>query len=77
MEDKKLCGRLCPKCKEPYQTINIAKTSLGAGVQVNMLCENNHKWSEFYGLTYQGFWWAGKRYNSFGEEQTNDGQGSN
>lgn len=69
MDDKKLCGRTCPKCNELYQTIEIAKTSLGAGVQVNMSCEAGHKWSEFYGLSYLGYWWDGKMYDSYGEEK--------
>lgn len=69
MDDKKLCGRTCPKCNELYQIIEIAKTSLGAGVQVNMSCENNHRWSEFYSLAYQGYWWDGQMYDSYGEEK--------
>lgn len=72
MEEKKLCGRLCPKCDEPCMTREVAKVSLGAGVQFNMQCENNHKWSEFYSLTYQGYWWDGKMYDSCGEEKVKE-----
>jgi hypothetical protein len=68
MEDKKLFGRFCPKCGEVCQTHEIVKVALGPGVQVNMSCENNHKWSEFYQLTYTGYWWDGKMYDTYGEE---------
>lgn len=68
MDEKKLFARYCPKCGEACQTYEIASTSLGAGAQVNMMCENNHKWSEFYCLTYTGYWWDGKRYDTYGEE---------
>lgn len=67
MEENKVIGRLCPKCGEPYQTYEINKVTLGSGVQVNMSCENGHKWSEFYSLIYQGYWWDGKMYDSYGE----------
>lgn len=39
-----------------------------------MACENNHKWSEFYGLIYQGYWWDGKMYDSYGEEKKKEEQ---
>ena len=68
MEDKKLFGRTCPKCGGLCQQSEIAKVALGPGVQVNMSCEQGHKWSEFYALTYQGYWWSGKKYGTFGEE---------
>ena len=66
MEDK-LFGRTCPKCGEPYKESQIAKVSLGAGAQVNLMCEQGHKWSEFYNLSYQGYWWDGKKYDTYGE----------
>lgn len=69
MEEKKLFGRFCPKCGEVHKTHIIVNTSLGANTQVNMSCENGHKWSEFYSLTYQGYWWDGKMYDSYGEEK--------
>ena len=69
MEEKKLFGRFCPKCGGVYQTHEIVKIALGPGAQVNMSCENNHKWSEFYNLDYQGYWWDGKLYDSYGEEK--------
>jgi len=72
MEEKKLFGRFCPKCGEVYKTLEIAKIALGSGVQVNMSCENNHKWSEFYNLDYQGYWWDGKMYDSYGEEKKSE-----
>lgn len=49
----------------------IASVSLGPGIQVNMTCEQGHKWSEFYNLDYQGYWWSGKRYDTYGEEVKN------
>ena len=67
-EAKKLFSRVCPKCGETYQTNEIAKVGLGSGVQVNMCCEKGHKWSEFYCLTYTGFWWDGKRFDTYGQE---------
>ena len=67
MEDKKLFGRYCPKCGELYQTAEIAKVALGPGVQINMSCEQGHKWSEFYGLVYQGYWWDGKKCDMNGD----------
>jgi uncharacterized OB-fold protein len=69
MEEKKLFGRFCPKCGAVYQTYEIAKVNLGPRVQINMSCDNNHKWSEFYNLDYQGYWWDGKMYDSYGEEK--------
>ena len=71
MEERKIFDRFCPKCSAVYQTREIAKIALGSGVQINMSCENNHKWSEFYSLTYRGFWWDGKRYDTYGEEVKN------
>lgn len=46
----------------------VAQVSLGAGVQVNLMCEQGHKWSEFYHLDYQGYWCEGKKYDTYGEE---------
>lgn len=69
MEEVKLFPRLCPKCGEVYETHEFAKVHLGPGVYVNMMCPNKHKWTEFYSLTYTGYWWDGKRYDTFGEEQ--------
>lgn len=69
--ENKLFGRVCPKCGEPYKECQIAKVSLGPGAQVNLMCEQGHKWSEFYNLSYQGYWWDGKRYNTYGEEIEN------
>ena len=65
---EKLFGRLCPKCGEACQVHEVASVGLGVGIQYNMQCENGHKWSEFYQLTYTGFWWDGKRYDSYGQE---------
>ena len=72
MDKVKLFDRYCPKCGELYKTCDLVKISLGAGVQANMSCEQGHKWSEFYCLTYTGFWWDGKRYDSFGNALSND-----
>ena len=68
MEDLKMFGRSCPKCGESYKDIEIAKAKLGPGVQINLMCEQSHKWSEFYTLFYQGYWWDGKKYDSYGKE---------
>ena len=73
----KLFSRSCPKCTELYSSFEIAKVSLGAGVQVNMSCENNHKWSEFFSLTYTGFWWSGKMYDSYGNPESINTGGNN
>lgn len=67
MEEKKLFGRFCPKCGEVCQTHEIVKVALGSGAQVNLSCEHGHKWSEFYHLTYIGYWWDGKHYDTYGE----------
>lgn len=72
MEDKKLFGRSCPRCGEACQTNEIVKVALGPGAQVNMSCENGHRWSEFYNLEYQGYWWNGKMYDSCGEEKVKE-----
>ena len=71
MEEKKLFERICPKCGELCQTHEIVKVALGYGAQINMSCENSHKWSEFYNLDYQSYWWDGKMYDSYGEEKEN------
>ena len=68
MENKKLFGRVCPSCGEIYKTRTVADVTLGGGAQVNMQCEHGHKWSEFYSLSYQGYWWYGKRYDTYGDE---------
>ena len=65
---EKLFGRECPKCGKPCQTAEAAAVSLAAGAQYNMQCEDGHKWSEFYKFVYTGFWWDGKRYDSYGTE---------
>ena len=67
MEDKKLFGRICPKCGELYQTCDFAKVHLGLGAQVNLQCSAGHRWTEFYNLEYRGFWWDGTMYDSYGE----------
>lgn len=66
--ENKLFGRLCPKCGEMYKKYQIAKVALGPGAQINFMCEQEHKWSEFYSLSYQGYWWDGKRYDTYGQE---------
>lgn len=71
MLEKKLFGRFCPKCGEVCQAHEIVKVALGSGAQVNLSCEHGHKWSEFYYLGYQGYWWNGKRYDAYGEEVKN------
>lgn len=75
--EEKLFGRTCPKCGDVYKECQFAKAGIGIGVHANMMCEQGHKWTEFYSLSYQGFWWDGKMYNSFGEEKVNDGSGNN
>ena len=66
---EKLFSKTCPKCGERCREHQFAKANLGSGVQVNMCCEQGHKWSEFYGLSYQGYWWDGKLYDSYGQEK--------
>lgn len=68
MQDK-LFGRTCPNCGEIYKECQIVKVHVGSGAQINLTCEQGHKWSEFYNLTYQGYWYKGKKYNSYGEEE--------
>ena len=70
--EEKLFGRSCPKCGEVCVEHQLVKVNLGSGVQANMTCEQGHKWSEFYSLTYQGFWWNGKKYDSYGKEKAED-----
>ena len=36
-----------------------------------MSCDKGHKWSEFYNLSYQGYWWMGKMYDMCGDEKEN------
>lgn len=74
--EEKFFGRTCPKCGDIYKECQLVKVGIGVGAQANMMCEQGHKWTEFYSLSYQGFWWDGKMYNSFGEEY-NDRSGSN
>jgi len=69
VEEKKLFGKICPKCGELCIESQIVKSHLGAGAQVNMMCPNNHKWTEFYQFTFTGYWWDGKMYDSYGEEK--------
>lgn len=72
MEEKKLFSRTCPKCRGLYRECTFAKVGIGVGVHANMVCEQGHKWSEFYSLTYRGYWSNGKMYDSLGEELKND-----
>lgn len=65
----KLFGRTCPICGEIYKECQITKIHIGAGAQINLMCEQGHKWSEFYSLTYRGYWSNNKKYNSNGEEE--------
>lgn len=69
---EKLESRKCPDCGSIYASKEISKVSLGAVVQVNMCCENGHKWSEFYTLNYSGFWFMGKHYDSLGCEKAKE-----
>lgn len=69
--EEKLYGRACPKCGGSYVELQFAKVHLGHGAQVNLCCENGHKWSEFYSFTYQGYWYDGKKYDSYGEKVEN------
>lgn len=62
--EHKLFGRFCPKCNKLYKEYQLAKINLGSGVQINLMCEQGHKWSEFYSLSYKGYWWDGKKYVS-------------
>ena len=70
--ENKLFGRSCPVCGEIYKEYQIAKIHVGSGAQINLMCEQGHKWSEFYSLTYQGYWSNGKKYDSYGEEIIKD-----
>jgi hypothetical protein len=72
MDGKKLFERTCPKCGVIYQDCEIAKVIFNSGVQVNMLCHNGHKWTEFYNFNYQGYWWNGKMYDAYGEERNKE-----
>ncbi|MBQ8730854.1 MAG: hypothetical protein IJY81_06720 [Lachnospiraceae bacterium] len=65
--ENKCFKKICPKCANVYIDCEIAKVSLGKGVQLNLMCEQGHKWSEFYNLSYKGYWWDGKKYNNCGE----------
>ena len=68
MEEKKLLTRTCPKCGNICLTAEVAKIVPSSIVHMNMTCEHGHKWTEFYSLAYQGFWWDGKKYDSYGEQ---------
>jgi hypothetical protein len=71
--EEKLFGRVCPQCGEVYKQKQVAKAAIGSGVQFNLTCEQGHQWSEFYSVSYQGYWFNGKRYDSYGQEiSTND-----
>lgn len=65
---EKLEGRICPDCGKLYASHDIRKVTLGPVVQIDMSCEAGHKWSEFYNLTYSGFWFTGKHYDAAGNE---------
>lgn len=69
--EEKLFGRTCPKCGDIYKECQFAKAGIGIGIHANMMCERGHKWTEFYSLSYHGFWWDGKRYDSYGKEEKN------
>ena len=66
MTENKLFSRICPKCGKLCQAFTVAKVDLGAGVHYDMQCENGHHWVELYTLSYQGYWYDGKKYNSYG-----------
>ena len=70
--EEKLFGRTCPQCGEVYKQCQVAKAAIGPGVQFNLTCEQGHQWSEFYSVAYQGYWFNGKRYDSYGQEVSND-----
>jgi predicted nucleic-acid-binding Zn-ribbon protein len=67
VEDKKLFAGICPKCGNKYKEKEIAKLVICGQAHINMMCENGHKWTEFYSLCYQGYWNNGSIYDSFGE----------
>lgn len=69
--EEKLFSRTYPKCGNIYKGCQFAKADIGIGIHANMMCEQGHKWTEFYSLSYQGFWWDGKRYDSYGKEEKN------
>ena len=68
----KFIGRICPKCGEIYKQCQAAKVAIGPGVQFNLTCKQGHQWSEFYSLSYQGYWHEGQRYDCFGVEITTE-----
>ena len=65
---EKFIERICPNCGELCDNYEITKALLGPGVHINMMCPNKHKWTEFYTLTYTGFYWNNKMYDSYGQE---------
>lgn len=72
MSEYKLLKNTCPKCGNIFKERQIAKIDLGLGIQVNLMCEDGHKWSEFYTASYRGYWWDGKKYNVYGEVLKNE-----
>ena len=69
MSETKCFERFCPVCGELYQSCQLVKLRLLAGAQVAMICPVGHRWTEFYGLIYQGYQHNGKVYDTCGEEK--------
>ena len=52
--NNKLEYRVCPECNNIYVKKSVAKITLNF-LDVSMECENGHKWTEHFSLTYDGY----------------------
>ena len=68
---------MCPECNNLYVKKSVAKITLNF-LDVSMECEQGHKWTEHFSLTYDGYTNKdNQRLNRFDEidkeeEQSND-----
>lgn len=68
--EEKVFEKTCPECGELCSSREVSRVHFGAGVYVNMICPNEHKWTEYYNLNYRGFYYNGKVYDIDGKALT-------
>ena len=62
-------SRTCPECGQVYAQKATKLHGLHA-LTAAFTCPNNHRWTQSYSMTFTGYTYQGKSYDSFGNEIT-------
>ena len=60
-------SRTCPECGQVYAQKATKLHGLHA-LTAAFTCPNNHRWTQSYSMTFTGYTYQGKSYDSFGNE---------